>query len=254
MDDETERLNRLLDDLAAERDPRERAELSAAEVELAQTAAFLKAAHGERSAPSEEFVDRLGRQLAAASSRKEHAQRAGPARAPGLSRRDLLGRMIAGAAGLAAGAGAGAGVAYERGRHDGYQQEVGEPYQAPLVPQDRGQWLDTGHRAAGIPPGQAVRFRVGAIEGFLLNPGSGGAIYALSAACTHMGCLISWLDKTDTFLCPCHGAQYRADGTVLSGIARHPLPPLRVRVHHDGGLYVWAVGEHPPVTTLAPYT
>jgi hypothetical protein len=55
MDDDLERLNRLLDDLAAERDPRDRAELSAAEVELAQTAAFLKAAHGERSRPTEEF-------------------------------------------------------------------------------------------------------------------------------------------------------------------------------------------------------
>ena len=42
MDEDTERLNRVLDDLAAERDPRERAELSAADVELAQTAAFLK--------------------------------------------------------------------------------------------------------------------------------------------------------------------------------------------------------------------
>jgi hypothetical protein len=100
MDDDVERLTRLLDDLAVERDPRERAELSAAEVELAQTAAFLKAAHGERSTLSEELVERLGRQLAAASSTEEQSQRAGPAPAPGLSRRGLLGRMIAGATGL----------------------------------------------------------------------------------------------------------------------------------------------------------
>src|SRR5207302_3808198 len=75
MDDETERLNRLLDDLAAERDPRDRADLSAGDVELAQTAAFLKAARGERSAPAQEFVDRLGKRLAAASSPKEQARR-----------------------------------------------------------------------------------------------------------------------------------------------------------------------------------
>ena len=110
MDDDVERLHRLLDDLAAERAPRERAELSATEVELAQTAAFLKVAHDERSTPSEEFVERLGRQLAAASHPEEQAQRAGPALAPGLSRHGLPGRMIAGAAGLVVGAGAGAAL------------------------------------------------------------------------------------------------------------------------------------------------
>ena len=261
MDDDPERLNRLLDDLAAERDPRDRVELSAADVELAQTAAFLKAAHGERSTPIEEFVEQLGGQMAAASSSREQLQRADPAPAPGLSRRGLLGRLVAGVAGLAVGTGAGAAVgtrvsdeaAYERGRRDGYRQEVSEPFPA-LIPKDRGQWLDTGHSAGGVRPGQAVRFRAGAIEGFLVNPGNGGAIYALSAACTHMGCLISWLDSAGSFLCPCHGAQYNADGTVLSGIARHPLPLLRVQVDKDGHLYVWAVSEHPTVTTLAPYT
>jgi Rieske Fe-S protein len=262
MDDDPERLNRLLDDLAAERDPRDRAELFAADVELAQTAAFLKAAHGERSMPTEEFVERLGRQVAAASSSREPFQGAGPAPALGLSRRGLLGRMIAGAAGLVVGTGAGAAVgtrvsaeeAYERGKNEGYRQEVSEPFRAPLVPKDRGEWLDTGHSAGSVRPGQAVRFRVGAIEGFLVNPGNGGAIYALSAACTHMGCLVSWLDSAGSFLCPCHGAQYNADGTVLSGIARHPLPRLWVRVTTDGHLHVWAVTEYPTVTTLAPYT
>ena len=91
MDDDPQRLNRLLDDLAAERDPRDRAELSATEVELAQTAALLKAAHGERSTPSEEFVERLGRQLVAASSTEPQAPRAGPTPAPGLSRRGARG-------------------------------------------------------------------------------------------------------------------------------------------------------------------
>ena len=41
MRHDLERLNRLLDDLAAERDVAERAALSAADVELAETAAFL---------------------------------------------------------------------------------------------------------------------------------------------------------------------------------------------------------------------
>jgi Rieske Fe-S protein len=68
-----------------------------------------------------------------------------------------------------------------------------------------------------------------------------------------MGCMITWLDGAGTFLCPCHGAQYDADGSVLNGVARRPLPRLWVRQEKDGSLYVWAVGEHPTVSTLAPY-
>ena len=67
-----ERLNRLLDDLAAERDVAERAALSAADVELAETAAFLKAVDTARLIPSAAFVRRLGAQLAAA--RQNEAQ------------------------------------------------------------------------------------------------------------------------------------------------------------------------------------
>ena len=69
-----------------------------------------------------------------------------------------------------------------------------------------------------------------------------------------MGCMVSWLDGANTFLCPCHGAQYNADGTVLSGIARHPLPRLRLWSDEHGKLHVWAVEEHPTDTTLEPYT
>ncbi|HWE63117.1 MAG TPA: hypothetical protein VHB98_15495 [Chloroflexota bacterium] len=61
-----ERLNRLLDDLAAERDPAERAALSAAEVELAETAAFLKTVDAMRTTPGDAFVRRLGARLVAA--------------------------------------------------------------------------------------------------------------------------------------------------------------------------------------------
>lgn len=66
MDDDLERLNQLLDDLAAERHPRDRAAFSAEDAALAQTAAFLKAAVPERGRPGEAFVARLGAQLAGA--------------------------------------------------------------------------------------------------------------------------------------------------------------------------------------------
>jgi hypothetical protein len=60
-----ERLNRLLDDLAAEHDVAGRGALCAADVALAQTAAFLKA-WMPRACYRAAFVRRLGAQLATA--------------------------------------------------------------------------------------------------------------------------------------------------------------------------------------------
>ena len=73
MGNDLERLNRLLDDLAAERDVAERAALSAADVELAETAAFLKAMDAARLIPSDAFVRRLGAHLAAALQNEDQA-------------------------------------------------------------------------------------------------------------------------------------------------------------------------------------
>ena len=262
MSDDLERLSRVLDDLAAERDPRDRADLSAAEADLAETAAMLKAAHVERALPREEFVARLGERLAAARAEEKQAEprteTASAVAASGVSRRGLLGRLAGAAAGLAVGAGTGAAAAYNQGythgRHDGYADQVKKPFSQPLVEKDRGEWIDTGLTAHSVAPGQAVRFRAGAIEGFLVNPGNGAPLYALSAACTHMGCMVSWLDSAETFLCPCHGAQYRSDGSVLNGIARQPLPKIDVKRDSWGHLLVYAVAPHPRVTTLAPYS
>jgi hypothetical protein len=71
MGNDLERLNRLLDDLAAERDVAERAALSAADVELAETAAFLKAMDAARLIPRAAFVRRLGAQLVAARENED---------------------------------------------------------------------------------------------------------------------------------------------------------------------------------------
>ncbi len=81
MGNDLERLNQLLDDLAAERDPAARAALSAAEVELAETAAFLKAADAARIIPDEAFVRCLGARLAAARQNEDPPGSRPPARA-----------------------------------------------------------------------------------------------------------------------------------------------------------------------------
>src|SRR5581483_289448 len=42
-----------------------------------------------------------------------------------------------------------------------------------------------------------------------------GKIYAVSTKCTHKGCNVN--PSGDHFKCPCHGAQYNADGSIKNG-------------------------------------
>lgn len=256
--DATGRLSQLLDDLGAGRAPRDRYALTPEEATLAETAAFLKAAQVGSGEPEDRFVAELGARLA--MQRVWRTGRAAPEPSPedglrayGLSRQRVLGRLASTIAGLVVGAGLDAAAADDHGEREGYNEGASAPYNVPLVPEDRGHWLWTGWRTPDLRPGHALRFRAGAVEGFLLTPGDGHPPYAVSAACTHMGCLLAWVDGPGTFLCPCHGAQYQADGTALSCVARQPLPRLQTRVALDGHIWVWGVPQQPATVTLAPY-
>jgi glycine/D-amino acid oxidase-like deaminating enzyme/nitrite reductase/ring-hydroxylating ferredoxin subunit len=91
--------------------------------------------------------------------------------------------------------------------------------------------------------GDRVRRRGGADEVQALQPGDGkvvwmggrhlavhrdenGQLHALSARCTHLGCLVGWNRADRTWECPCHGSQFAADGTLHQGPATEPLDPL----------------------------
>ena len=51
----------------------------------------------------------------------------------------------------------------------------------------------------------------------------GGTLHAVSARCTHLGCLVAWNDAERSWDCPCHGSRFGLDGTVLEGPAVHRL-------------------------------
>ena len=62
--------------------------------------------------------------------------------------------------------------------------------------------------------------------------------YAVSAVCTHLGCITQWKPEDNLIECPCHGSKFRRSGTVVVGPAPRPLPHFAIRLMSDGDLLV----------------
>ena len=56
---------------------------------------------------------------------------------------------------------------------------------------------------------------------------------AISAVCTHLGCIVKWDESRQEIVCPCHGAFFDTRGNVLTGPAPGPLPTYKVTVKDD---------------------
>lgn len=101
---------------------------------------------------------------------------------------------------------------------------------------------------------QAVKFRAESTNGTLCltgyvvrSAGTGGhstdkdQVIAMSAACTHMGCIVQWSNSDRRFHCPCHGGVFEENGGIDEGSSSlylNPLPRLDVKVDDDGKVYV----------------
>lgn len=79
-----------------------------------------------------------------------------------------------------------------------------------------------------IPPGEGGVVSIGG-EQLAVMKDQTGVITALSAVCTHLGCVVDWNGIDRTWDCPCHGSRFDADGKVLTGPAVKPLEKRQVR-------------------------
>ena len=73
-------------------------------------------------------------------------------------------------------------------------------------------------------------------------------IYALSATCTHLGCMTRFDKENAQLACPCHGSRFALDGTVRHGPAPKPLPRLQVAI--ERGMIVVDTAKRVPAGTL----
>ncbi len=209
------RVGRFVEDLLRNRRPR-RFRASPEELQAMRAAVSLRAARVGADLPDPVFVDRLGRRL-----RRELGGELG--QAPLSRRRLLLGAGTVAAATIAGGLAGVAGDRLAAGRAAG--EEAGS---RELVPAGA-TWVPVVAVAA-VADGQAVRFSTGAVEGFVVN--RGGRLLAVSAVCTHLGCLLQPAGA-GRLTCPCHRTAFSVDGAVLyHQLPQAPpsLPHLRTRV------------------------
>ncbi|MFD6994517.1 FAD-dependent oxidoreductase [Streptomyces sp. NPDC059943] len=87
-----------------------------------------------------------------------------------------------------------------------------------------GDRLSTTHvdSVAQVPPGTGAVVRVNGQRCAVYRDADGVA-RAVSARCTHLGCLVAFNDAETAWECPCHGSRFGVDGSVLQGPAVHPL-------------------------------
>lgn len=58
-------------------------------------------------------------------------------------------------------------------------------------------------------------------------------VIAISATCTHLGCIVTWDEKQQIFKCPCHNSKFDSQGRVISGPAPKPLRRYKTKIE-DG--------------------
>jgi nitrite reductase/ring-hydroxylating ferredoxin subunit len=221
MADWTERLNRFIDSLQADRRPERSLASSREELDELRMAARLAGSRTDNPSPNPEFLNRLRAELSVGPSPvSQRFSRALFLRAAGLW-----------VAGLASGIGIDVAARY-------FRPLTGATASLPTGRKlAGGTWFSVGPLSQ-LTDQSVIPFDAGAVPAFVLRDGQ--SVRALSRVCTHMGCLLRYNAPERELGCPCHGAVFDLNGKVDPGydvMSLPPLPSIDVRVE-KGTVYV----------------
>jgi len=239
-------LERFIEELQAGKNVHPPQELTPTQARVYRMATLFHAATPGVSEPDPEFAARLQTLLEEELQQGTGSERRA-ALPPLASRKRRVSRRLLLTGSVAAAAGVAIGVSVDR---------AGEQPPVPTGTQTIGQmvvvrvaeptdWF-TVTTTARLDH-QAVKFRVempnGAplLTGYLLrSDGSNGQVsergqlVAVSATCTHKGCIVNWSNADRRFHCPCHGGVFTQDGGIDTGSSAltylESLPSLEVKV------------------------
>ncbi|HEY6542656.1 MAG TPA: Rieske 2Fe-2S domain-containing protein [Ktedonobacteraceae bacterium] len=251
-------LERFIEDLQAGRASRPPEGLTPDQARIYRMATLFHTASVEEDAPRPEFVAGLQAKLEQVEEEAAKGIPASKARPffsrkpqtqPRVSRRALL---TGGAAAAVAAASLSVGV--------GISHAVDNPEIASLKTQlaQATSWPDEKFIAEGantvLRPvttldklgEQPVSFNLGGIVGYIIrNDDDSGEpanepVIAVSAACTHMGCIVQWQGADKKFHCPCHDGIFSEYGKPdpHSPVVYKSLPRLEVQIDPDGTIKV----------------
>ena len=255
-------LEQYIEELQAGRVAHPPKDLTPEQARIYRMAALFRSASPEENTPRPEFVanlqNRLEEELQQPRKRRFPFTRNQPPRFPRVSRRALLAGGAAAAASIAASMAVGAGIdhAIEEQKLAAFS---GPPTTwGPLVPPNIPTVLHpvTTLDKLGDNP---VRFETPTAVGYLIrNDGDDadpkdGPVVAVTAACTHMGCIVQWNGGDKKFHCPCHGGVFTEYGQIDNPSAAlpyfAPLPRYEVQIDKDGTIKVRVPAPPPAANT-----
>ncbi len=85
---------------------------------------------------------------------------------------------------------------------------------------------------AELPVGSAKFFRYKGEPSVVVRVNE-KSVRALSAVCTHLGCIVKWDGTKNALVCPCHAAVFDVNGNVVGGPAPRPLASLPAKIARD---------------------
>jgi Rieske Fe-S protein len=241
-------LEHFIEELQAGRPAHPPAGLTPGKARIYRMAALFRSASPDEVTPRPEFAAELQARLEQEVQQPRTGLLPFFSKKPQTKHRVSRRALLAGGAAVAASLAVGAGIerVVEQATEGSGQAGQAAAWSTPIVPQKvASTWLfvttlaELGDRA--------VRFATDTIVGYVIaNDGDDGEsaqegpVVAMSAACTHMGCIVQWQDSDHKFHCPCHGGLFTEYGKIdKSSPLRYlaPLPRLETKIE-NGNVFV----------------